>query len=135
MEQFGKEFVPGELFVRVGQPVEFRNTEDIEHNVDVQRVGTGATVFHVSTDPKEKYVHTFTRAGRYNVSCDLHPGMAATIVVTASPYYAVADAEGRFTIRGAERGTYRIVASFDGRELEHDIVVSGPRTDVTFAPP
>src|SRR5262245_46848513 len=42
MDQYGKQFVPGELYVRVGQPVEFKNTEDQVHNVIVKRSGTGA---------------------------------------------------------------------------------------------
>src|SRR5918994_3313623 len=42
MDQYSKTFVPNVLYVRVGQPVEFRNSEDIPHNVTVMRRGTGA---------------------------------------------------------------------------------------------
>jgi plastocyanin len=130
MDQYGKQFVPGELFVRVGQPVEFRNTEDQVHNVIVKRSGTGANVFHVSTDPSEKYVHTFDRPGRYDVSCDLHLGMAATIIATTSPYFAVADANGDFTIRNVEAGSYKLTALVSGQNLERSIEVAGARTQV-----
>ena len=130
MDQYGKQFVPGELFVRVGQPVEFRNTEDQVHNVIVKRSGSGANVFHVSTDPSQKYVHTFDRAGRYDVSCDLHLGMAATIIATTSPYFAVADASGNFTIRNVEAGPYKLTALVSGQNLEKVIDVSGARTEV-----
>jgi plastocyanin len=129
MDQYGKQFVPGELFVRVGQPVEFRNTEDQAHNVIVRRSGTGASVFNVSTDPSEKYVHTFDRPGRYDVSCDLHLGMAATIIATTSPYFAVADANGDFTIRNVEAGSYKISALANGQNVEHALEVIGPRTE------
>jgi plastocyanin len=132
MDQYGKQFVPGELFVRVGQPVEFRNTEDQLHNVIVTRSGSGASVFHVSTDPSEKYVHTFDRPGRYDVSCDLHLGMAATIIATTSPYFAVADANGDFTIRNVEAGSYRLTALVSGENLERAIDVSGARTEVNL---
>jgi plastocyanin len=133
MDQYGKQFVPGELFVRVGQPVEFRNTEDQVHNVIVRRSGTGAGIFHVSTDPSEKYVHTFDRAGRYDVSCDLHLGMAATIIATTSPYFAVADANGDFTISNVEAGSYKLTALVSGQNLERTVEVAGPRTEVNLA--
>ena len=42
MDQYAKQFVPNVLYVRVGQPVEFRNSEDMPHNVTVMRRGTGA---------------------------------------------------------------------------------------------
>jgi plastocyanin len=133
MDQYGKQFVPGELLVRVGQPVEFRNTEDMVHNVIVKRSASGANVFHVATDPSEKYVHTFDRAGRYDVSCDLHLGMAATIIVTTSPYHAVSDASGNFTIPNVEAGTYKLIALVSGQSLERTIEVTGPRTEVTVS--
>ena len=130
MDQYGKQFVPGELFVRVGQPVEFRNTEDQAHNVIVRRSSTGASVFNVSTDPAEKYVHTFDRPGRYDVSCDMHLGMAATIVATTSPYFAVADANGDFTILNVEAGSYKLTALASGQNFERSVEVSGPRTEI-----
>ena len=51
--------MPDTLYVRVGQPVEFRNTDNLGHNVNVHRRGSGATMFDVETDPQETYVHTF----------------------------------------------------------------------------
>ncbi|HEX6214844.1 MAG TPA: plastocyanin/azurin family copper-binding protein, partial [Vicinamibacterales bacterium] len=77
MDQYAKQFVPNVLYVRVGQPVEFRNSEDMPHNVTVMRRGTGAEVFNVSTEPQQKYVHTFDRVGQFDVTCDIHPGMQA----------------------------------------------------------
>jgi len=84
---------------------------------------------HVSTDPAEKYVHTFDRPGRYDVSCDMHLGMSATIVATASPYFAVADANCDFTIRNVEPGSYKLTALVSGENLEQSVEVSGPRTE------
>ena len=54
----------GSMHVRVGQPVEFRNSEDMPHNVTVTRRGPGTTIFNVGTEPQQKYTHTFDRAGR-----------------------------------------------------------------------
>ena len=49
------------LIARVGQHVEFRNSEDMPHNVAVTRRTSGAEVFNVGTEPHQKYVHTFDR--------------------------------------------------------------------------
>src|SRR5436190_16551636 len=35
MDQISKQFLPIALLARVGQPVEFRNSEDMPHNVSV----------------------------------------------------------------------------------------------------
>ena len=59
MDQYAKQFVPDMLLVRVGQPVEFRNSEDSPHNVNVNRIPTGTEVFNVATAPYQKHVHTF----------------------------------------------------------------------------
>jgi hypothetical protein len=132
MDQFGKQFVPAMLFVRVGQPVEFRNSEDTPHNVNVVRSRTGAEVFNVSTDPFQKHVHIFDRSGRYEVSCDIHPGMLASVVATTTPYMAVADERGRFTIADVEPGAYRLIFSLGGGETERRIDVTSPRTEITL---
>jgi plastocyanin len=97
MDQISKAFVPEMLVVRVGQPVESRNSEDIEHNVIVRKARTGWSVFNESPSPFEKYVHTFTEPGVYSVACDIHPGMRATVVATTTPYAVLADGRGSFS--------------------------------------
>ena len=79
MDQISKQFLPHTLLARVGQPVEFRNSEDMPHNVSVVRRESGSEVFSVGTDPHQKYVHTFDRFGEFDVTCDSHEGMEATV--------------------------------------------------------
>lgn len=134
MDQYSKQFVPAVLFVRVGQPVEFRNTEDMGHNVTVNRRGTGAAVFNVETDPQEKYVHTFDRVGQYDVMCSVHPGMQATVIATRSPLAATTGADGRFSITDVPVGAYTLSVTFEGRTVEQAVNVTGPRTDVKVNP-
>ncbi len=134
LDQYSKQFVPGILYVRVGQPVEFRNTEDMGHNVTVNRRGTGAAVFNVETDPQQKYVHTFDGVGQYDVSCSLHPGMQATLIATNSPMATVSDESGRFSIPNVAAGAYTLSVTFEGHTVEHAVDVKGPRTDVRVNP-
>jgi plastocyanin len=130
MDQYAKQFVPNVLYVRVDQPVEFRNSEDMPHNVTVIRRGSGAEVFNVGTEPQQKYVHTFDRIGQFDVTCDIHPGMQATLIVAPSPYATVADDTGRFTIPDVKPGAYKLTLTYEGRTVEQPLEVAGSRTEV-----
>ena len=130
MDQYGKRFVPEMLYVRVGQPVEFRNTEDMGHNVTVNRRDTGAGIFSVETDPQQKHVHTFDRVGQYDVTCSMHPGMLATVVATRSPVSTTVGDDGRFTLNGVPAGDYKLSVTFEGQTVDQAVTVKGPRTEV-----
>jgi len=130
LDQFGKAFVPSFLIVRVGQPVEFRNSEDTDHNVNVVRVPTGANVFSTSTPPFQTYLHTFNEAGRYDVSCDIHPGMHAIILATTAPYAVIADGSGQFSFQDLEPGTYKLTVAVGERQSQRTIDVTGTRLDL-----
>jgi plastocyanin len=130
MDQYGKQFVPNLLYVRVGQPVEFRNTEDMGHNVTVNRSDTGQAIFNVETDPREKHVHTFDRIGQYNVTCSEHAGMQATIVATRSALAITAGDDGHFSLAGVAAGDYVLSVTAQGRTVDQKVSVKGPRTEV-----
>lgn len=134
MDQYSKQFVPNLLMVRVGQPVEFRNSEDMPHNVGVTRVGSGANIFDVGTEPHQKYVHTFDRLGRYDVKCDIHEGMEATVIVARGPVTTIADDGGRFSLPNVALGSHRLSLTFEGRTVEQPLEVTGARTEVKIAP-
>jgi hypothetical protein len=48
---------------------------------------------------------TFRAAETLRVSCDVHRWMQGWIVVVDHPYYAVTDADGRFTLADVRRAT------------------------------
>jgi len=130
LDQFSKAFVPETLFVRVGQPVTFKNSEDQLHNVTVVRTRTGAGVFNTSQNQGDVYSHTFEQGGEYDVTCDVHPGMRATIVASNSPYAVYADARGAFTFQNVIPGPYRLKVSAGGRDAERTVDVAGAQLDV-----
>ena len=130
MDQYGREFLPSILFVRVGQEVEFRNSEDIDHNVLVLRMPTGTTIINESGSRGYAFRHVFQQPGLYDVSCDVHPGMRATIVATTTPFAALADETGRFTIGSVPPGAYVLKTTMQGRETARDVAVSAPLTPV-----
>jgi len=127
--------VPNVLYVRTGQPVEFRNSEDMPHNVNAIRRGTGSTVFTVSTEPQQKYVHTFSQTGQYDVACDIHPGMQALVVAAPGSRVTISDEQGAFAIPNVPAGAYRLVVAFAGQTVEQAIEAAGPRTAVRVGAP
>jgi plastocyanin len=107
MDQAASSFYPPTLLTQVGQPVQFSNSENVMHNVTVSSDGTEALVFNVATPPGfEPYQHAFTAPGVYRVTCSIHPGMSAFIVTVATPYAAVADRSGVYSIHGVPPGRY-----------------------------
>lgn len=130
LDQYSRQFVPDLLFVRVGQTVEFRNSEDVDHNVQVMRQPTGTTVMNESGSNGQVFTHVFTQSGWYDVVCDVHPGMRATIVATTTPYAALAGNDGAFSIAGVPRGQYTLASLVNGRETSLPVSVESPAVRV-----
>lgn len=130
MDQISKQFLPHTLITRVGQPVEFRNSEDMPHNVSVLRRESGSEVFNVGTEPHQKYVHTFERVGQFDVKCDIHEGMEATVIVARGPATTIAGDDGRFSFTNVAFGSYKISVTFSGQTVEQAIEVTGPKTEL-----
>lgn len=134
MDQFGQQFLPDLLTVAVGQRVEFRSSEDVLHNVRVDQADTNEPIFNVATPSFSSYTHVFDKPGFYKVSCDVHPAMRANIFVAATPYTAVADKQGAFSIANVEPGSYTARATNGGRAAEASVAVVAPRTELSLQP-
>jgi plastocyanin len=136
MDQVQQTFIPPILIVRTGQPSEFLNNDDVLHNVRVREAATHQPAFNVAIPTGEKYVFTFARDGFYDVGCDIHPGMAAQVVATRSPYAAVADPAGNFFIEGVPAGTYKVTVYTGSERVDHSIAVAAGATtiDLTARP-
>jgi plastocyanin len=134
MDQAQQTFIPAVLMVRTGQPVDFRNSDEVLHNVRVREDATQSGAFNVAIPTGEKYTFTFPRDGFYDVGCDIHPGMAAQIVSTRSPYSAVADADGAYTIPAVPTGTYKAVVYTGSQKIEREVIVAGGQTRFDVSP-
>ena len=130
MDQISKQFLPHTLLVRVGQRVEFRNSEDMPHNVAVTRRESGSEVFNVGTEPHQKYDHTFDRVGQFDVKCDIHEAMEATLIVARGPMTTIAADDGRFSFSDVAFGSYTLSLTYAGQTVEQAVEVSGARTEV-----
>jgi plastocyanin len=133
MDQFSRQFIPDLLIARVGQVVEFRNSEDVDHNIRVIRQPTGTVVFNESGSQGQVFRHTFEQPGSYEVSCDIHPGMRAMIVAARTPHVAIADPTGRFTVSSVPAGRYTLRVTSEGRDTTREVAVASPHTDIPGA--
>lgn len=124
MDQVQQTFIPSILLVRTGQPVDFKNNDDVLHNVRVREEATRESAFNVAIPTGEKFSHTFQRDGFYDVGCDIHPGMSAQILAASSPYMTVADASGAFTIPNVPNGPYKAIAYAGANKIEKEISVA-----------
>lgn len=107
MDQKGKEFVPKVLPVLVGATVNFVNSDPIAHNVFTP--DGCAEKFNLGTWPTgEARPYTFKRPCEAVILCNIHPEMSAYVVAVETPFFAVTDAEGRFTIPNLPDGTYTV---------------------------
>ena len=129
MDQQSKQFIPNVLLVRPGQPVEFRNSEDMPHNVSVTRRGSGTEVFNVGTEPRQQHVHTFDRIGQFDVLCDIHEGMSAIVIVAPGPMTTIAEDDGRFIFASVPFGSYKLSLTFEGQTVEQALEVTGAHTE------
>jgi plastocyanin len=132
LDQVSLTFLPNVLFVRVGVPAEFWNSDEVLHNVRVMNRATKVGEFNVSVPTGEVFRHTFKQAGFYDVTCDVHPAMMSTLVASGSPYAMEADASGAFTFPDVQPGAYTAIAYVGGKAVERPLEVTGPETEVVF---
>jgi len=130
MDQRGQQFIPALLVARVGQPVEFRNGEGIVHNVYVTRTIGGGVELNVSTDPGQAHTHTFTAVGTYEVQCDIHPSMRATVAIVDTPHAAIVGDFGTFLIMNVPPGNYELVTLYGNETTKRTVAIKGAHTDV-----
>jgi plastocyanin len=130
MDQVGLTFTPAVLLVRTGQPAEFRNSDDVLHNVRVREEATKEGTFNVAIPTGEAYSHTFPRDGFYDVGCDIHPGMSAVVVAASTPFVVMADQAGNFTIADVPPGPYKVTVYAGADKLQRDVDVAAGRTEV-----
>jgi plastocyanin len=130
MDQAGYQFLPPFLVAQVGQTVQFRNSEDVLHNVRVTEVEGEKPVFNVATIAFGIYDHKFERPGFYVVGCDIHSTMRADILVTASPYTAKSGDSGVFNIADVPPGAYTLTVYGAAGPVVRAVEIKAGRTDL-----
>jgi plastocyanin len=110
LDQKGCRYIPHVFGVRVGQPVEFLNSDATAHNV--HGLPSENTEFNRGEPVQGTRVRqTFTKAEvMIPIKCNLHGWMNAYAGVVTHPYFAVTGADGTFSIPSLPPGTYTVEA-------------------------
>src|SRR5262245_12923587 len=97
-------FTPTVLVVRVGTAVEFPNNDRVFHNVFSFRDGKKFDLGMYPTGTPKRI--RFDKPGLARLFCNIHPHMAAYVMAVDTPFYALSNDRGEFTISGIPPGTY-----------------------------
>lgn len=136
MDQQWLEFKPHVLAVPVGATVEFANNDTVTHNVNWPSIGGDKALKKNlgKAKPGQSLTYKFTHAGVVPILCDMHPDMSAFIVVTPTPYAAVTNRGGKYTIKDVPPGHYRLIAWHEGHKTaEKTITVGAGAATADFA--
>jgi len=104
--QQNKKFDPHILAIPVGSTVDFPNLDPFFHNVfsmyDGKRFDLGLYEAGGSHGVR------FDSPGICYIFCNIHPDMSAAIVVVDTPYFAISNVAGEFTIANVPPGAYQL---------------------------
>lgn len=135
IRQIDEEFAPHLVAVTAGSTVDFPNDDLLFHNVfSLSRSAT----FDLGRYPQGRSrSRTFDRPGLVKVYCHLHSHMSAIVRVFDHPFFAIPDAEGRFTIGGLAPGRHDVVAWHErvGEVTMPVVVEAGRHAAVSFSLP
>jgi plastocyanin len=135
IQQRHEAFLPRVLPITRGSTVEFPNGDPYFHNVFSL---SSASAFDLGRYPQgQARSRQFTRPGLVKVYCHIHSQMTASILVLDHPYFAVPDADGRFTLAGVPPGRHTIVGWHErvGERATTIDVAAGQRATIELALP
>ena len=134
MDQKGLVFVPHIMAVQQGTTVQFLNSDTVQHNVFWSAIGSDKKAGHnLGTWPKgEKRSYTFDKPGTVPLLCNVHPEMAAYVVVSPTPYFATTDDSGNYKIKDVPDGSYTVVVWHEGAKNQSKPVTVSGNTKADF---
>jgi hypothetical protein len=88
------------------------NSDPLNHNVHARQEGARDPFNYAMPNSawpdKQTIQKRMLRPGRVSISCDVHMWMNAWLFVVEHPYYAVTNAEGRYTLKDVPAGAYQL---------------------------
>ncbi len=107
IEQLKCRYQPHVSVVRPGEEFNIINQDPVLHNVHAY-IGD-ETAFNLAQPFQgQASPQTLEEEGVVRVACDVHNWMGAWVLVIDSPYFAITDASGNFSISDVPPGTYTI---------------------------
>lgn len=102
------EFIPYATAVHQDQPIVFKSSDPVNHNVHLSPFTNPP--FNSILAPNGTMEKKFVAERRViPLSCDIHPWMKGVIMVFDHPFFAVTGEDGSFEIQGVPAGTQNLV--------------------------
>jgi plastocyanin len=102
------QFIPRVVAAREGDVIEFKNSAPVNHNVNYNS-DTEPFNNNMSPNTSKKTQPLQAQSSPVTFKCDIHPWMQGRARVFDHPYFATTDADGKFEIKNAPKGKWRIV--------------------------
>jgi len=139
LDQKGCQYTPHVIGVMQGQYVEFRNSDLTMHNVHSMPTQVGNETVDISQGPRGAPItKQFSKPElMIPIRCNNHPWMNAFVNVSQTPFFAVTDASGHFTLTGLPAGDY-VLGAVHEKLGEKEIHVTVPangtaKADLSFS--
>ena len=112
IDQKGCLYTPTIVAVQTGQKIVVKNSDQCVHNVHSKPTADGNKEANdVQMPGGADLTYTFAKPEPFlKFQCDVHPWMFAWVTVIDSPYFAVSDKDGKFTIKNVPPGRYTVEA-------------------------
>jgi plastocyanin len=110
IDQHGCMFDPRVAAAQVDQPIEFRNSDALPHNVHGEPAKSSSWNFSLGLKGATRKLDVDAAQPVIPIKCDIHPWMRAFLGVYDHPYFMVTGADGTFTLRDVPPGTYTLEA-------------------------
>ena len=135
IDQEGLMFQPHVAVVQAGTTVNFLNRDRVAHNIFWPSVSGNKKLGHnLGTWPTgETRPFTFNTPGVVPLLCNVHPEMSAYLVVVPTPYYAMTDDSGNYTLSDVPSGQYRVSAWHEGMKVQTKPVTVASTVPLDFA--
>ncbi len=137
IDQKGLMFHPHVTAIQQGTTVDFLNSDNVAHNVFWPSISGNKKLSHnLGTWPNgEKKPFKFDNPGVAPLLCNVHPEMAAYVVVSPTPYFAETDDSGNYTIANVPDGSYTVTAWHEGaKNQSKPVTVAGTgKADFTLS--
>jgi plastocyanin len=134
IDQKGLMFVPHIVTVQQGATVDFLNSDSVQHNVYWPAISGNKKLGHnLGTWPHgQKQSFKFDNPGIVSLLCNVHPEMAAYLIVSPTPYFAQTDASGEYKIDNVPDGAYTVTAWHEGAKSKSNPVKAAGDTAADF---
>ena len=144
IDQKGCLYVPQNVAVQAGQKLIVKTSDPVMHNVhinpavqaDLDAYTSNGKLSQPQMPSGADLTYSFSAPENFmKFNCDVHNWMFAWVTVVDSPYFAVTDKDGKFTIKDVPAGKYKIVALHRKAAptgMEKDVDVNGGNASVDF---